>query len=58
MKEIIRNIKGRDELSESSRDIRKSSGKAKMVEISAETWKKCGTKTAIFNNFTKKKNYG
>ena len=27
----------------------------KMVEISAETWKKCGITTAIFNNPTKNK---
>ena len=27
----------------------------KMVEISAETWKKCGTETAMFNNLTKNK---
>ena len=26
-----------------------------MIEISAETWKKYGIKTAIFNNLTKKK---
>ena len=26
-----------------------------MVEISAETWKKCGIETAIFNKLTKNK---
>ena len=61
MKEIIRNKKSKDELSENSREkmhrLKKNFLFVLYVKknISAETWKKCGIKTAILNNRTKNK---
>ena len=53
MKEIIRNTKSMDELSENSRDIRENNGNAyiclyKMSKITKETWGKNGVEVIVF----------
>ena len=66
MKESIRNVRSRNELEigilekiVKIHNLKKNIIIVcvyKMVEISTETWKKCGIETATFNNLAKNKN--